>query len=173
MGLSVQNIGTKFKTHAPASTYTATEVARELPQYLRVGLGYTFALYPSHGAGFTPLSGAVTGEFRSWLNPDLTSQQNFWGCGAGLSFYDILTFRGGWVWYPFSSIYNTEGSASRFRYGAGVTLPLQQFGVSVPILCSANYTAIPIQDMNFYFASSQRLMLDTFSFEVNYTGGLW
>ena len=176
LGLSIQNIGTKYKIHYAANEYRGPlESSEILPQYLRFGVSYTFNAFQSEESGIVPLAGSITGEWRIQLSPGAYSGEDFEGCGAELTFYEILTIRGGRIWYPYRDVYSDPGAPSPFRYGAGITIPLERIGLSVPFSFSAHYTSIPLWrpifspiDIPLPWKSE-----DTFSFEAHYAGGLW
>jgi hypothetical protein len=177
LGLSVQNIGTKYKILYAANEYRGPlEETKALPQYLRLGVSYSFKAFQSEENGIIPLAGSITGEWRrAILNSYAYTGTDYGGCGAELIFFEVLSIRGGRIWNPYNSVYSDDRAPSPFRYGAGISIPLEKFGVAVPFTFSANYTVIPL--WRTMTANIEALLpwrsFDAFSFEAHYTGVLW
>ena len=162
VGMSYQNIGTRWKLTYPVSTLDQTvhnvEMYTQLPEYFRIGLSYAMSVRPPEGRRLAPFAAVISGEFRSLQAPipypitlfgsgsgTAYPETSYWGLGLELTLYEILSLRGGAAWRPYSDAEGDRDRAS-LRYGAALHLPLQKVGVDFPLSVSVQYTVIPVSE---------------------------
>ncbi len=162
-GVSVQNVGTKVKFHFSTESETNDQ---PLPEYFHAGLALTLHIPPADEHGHAPFGATLTAEYTNVLNylPEGIGGSVYWGGGVELTLLEIVSLRGGFVINPYTNIYG-EADRVAYRYGAGVNLPLERLGIPLPVVLSAEYSAIPLNDVGLGFLfGAQRHTLDVFSF---------
>jgi hypothetical protein len=191
LGMSYQNIGSRWKVEYPPSPGQHTLVGvyqgvqeTQLPEYFRIGLSYALRIRPTEDGGLSPFAAILTGEFRSLQAPlpDTYTlypsgapypETSYWGLGFECTFFEILSIRSGAAFRPFDGV---EGDRDRpsFRYGAGVNLPLHRIGIGLPLTASVQYTVVPVIEHGYYLSPGDRTgTLPVFSIDIQYTGSPW
>ena len=163
-GVSLQNVGTKIKYRWEGVSQSSDQ---PLPGYFHAGCALKVGFPPAETAGPSLLTTTFTLEYTNLLNytSDRVGGSASWGAGLELVLGEIVSLRGGFVVRPVTSIYG-EGGSVAYRYGTGVDLPLERLGIRIPLILSAEYSAIPLHDVGIGFLGPQRHTLDAFSFEV-------
>ena len=191
VGLSYQNVGSRWKIAYPQSAYQGALMEYDqnteevqLPEYFRIGVSYAMRIQPPEKGGLSPFAALLTAEFRSLQNPVQTGYEiywpspvspetSYWGFGLECTVFEFLSLRGGAAFRPFESM---EGDRDRpsFRYGAGIHIPVQRIGVDIPLTASIQYTVVPAVDHGYYLGPPDRTgTFPVFSIDIQYSGSPW
>jgi hypothetical protein len=181
--ISFQNIGQRWKVPSYSNAIMIPDwfwKSNGLPQFVRVGGSYGMRVRPAEESDFSPFAAVFSGEFRRLLTPhDPFAGSSYWGFGLECTIYEFLSLRGGASFKPFSNFEGEKNRAS-FRYGAALRLPMQKFGILLPLTVSFDYTVVPLNTvlpvMGIYpplIEGKAGTPLPAFSLEFQYTGSPW
>jgi len=144
-GAAFQNFGTDYKELDNIFSKDFRYV--RLPKYLKLGFAVDAQLRNSSGANDFKV--VITGQYK-WLTNPLKRERNdvdYWGGGAEFTIKEIFSARAGFFQTPeYWLIY--DRAKPLFRYGFGVKIPLQNIGINLPFILSADYSLIPINDVS-------------------------
>jgi len=172
-GASLQNFGTDFKPLASSSIEQySSEYIQKLPRYFRFGLALAMNIHPATPGGLTPLSFQLTTEYRNFLNGPDPDSRGFGGVGAEITLFELVAARAGGFVEPLRDVYGMEGKLA-FRYGVGVSLPLDRLGVDVPLHFTGDVAAIPLDTDDIIFFPVEHTTLVVFSIGVQYTNPIF
>lgn len=169
-GLSVQNFGNEMEETNAA--YPDIVLKNELAKYARVGFAYETKMILGEKMQVN-VDVSITGEYQKLLNPGYDEKFNvdYWGAGAEIKFFKIISVRAGAVVPPTNSLLHERGKLN-WRYGAGLNYPL--FILDKPFAISFDYTYIPISsDQTEIDFINARDNLYAFSFSLSYNGKLF
>jgi hypothetical protein len=144
-GLAFQNFGTDYKE---LDNIFAKEFRYvRLPKYLK--LGFAFDTQLRNNSGSNDFEVVITGQYKCLTNPLKREKTDvdYWGGGTEFTIKETFVARAGFLQTPeYWLIY--DRAKPMFRYGFGVIIPLHKIGVNLPLVLSADYSFIPINDIS-------------------------
>lgn len=152
LGTTIQNFGTDFKEKD--NIFNNEYHLVRLPRFLKIGFAYNIQFKKNDGKN--DLEILFTGNYKSFLNPlkNEKGDVDYWGGGAQVKIKELIIVRIGSYQTPeYNLLY--ERAKPLFRYGFGINLPLNKLGLETPITISADYTFIPINQIEIYNLQGQ------------------
>ena len=151
IGTSFQNFGTDYKEkdYFFGNDYQFVR----LPKYFRIGLAYNLQFKNSDDRNDFEI--LVTSSYKSLLNPLLYEKGDvdYWGVGSQFRIKELFVARIGVFQTPEHLIYYDRAKMI-FRYGFGINFPLSKLGLEIPLTISADYSFIPINQINLLYNSA-------------------
>lgn len=152
LGTTVQNFGTDFKE----KDYIFNNEFRyvRLPRFFKIGFAYNIQF--KNVDKKNDLEILVTGNYKNLLNPlkNEKGDVDYWGLGSQIKIKELFVARVGSFQTPeYNLLY--DRAKPLFRYGFGINLPLSKLGLETPITISADYTFIPINQIEIYNLEGQ------------------
>ncbi|TAK54098.1 MAG: hypothetical protein EPO24_13455 [Bacteroidetes bacterium] len=164
-GASLQNYGTDLRYR---SGFDGKEYFIKLPRYLRMGLSYAITTLPNDADAPSLFKALLSAESKFQVNSSSSQSVFFWGLGAEITIYELLSLRVGGKTNPYSSPYGEE-DALRVRYGAGINFPLNYLSFDTPLRLTFDYAGIPIETPSPYWYSPVKTsVLQVFSLGLEY-----
>lgn len=178
-GCSVHNIGTKYtaeKKYIDDPIGGSTENEIKYPQIFKIGFSYLVT--PFEKINITPISILFSASLNTSINSDEVQypEDKFKSLGLDINFFEIASFRLGAVIYDESNgVYGRENKFN-WRYGFGININPEKYGINIPISLSFNYTWIPLDMDNiasFFYSMIRRENLDAFNFTISYNNSFF
>ncbi len=148
LGLSLQNIGTKYEEEHKVNVSQKFDVT--LPRYLRAGFAYESNLTLGRVSRFE-IGLLITGEYKSLLNPAAAEKNDvdYWSGGIEATFFKIVSVRAGFLNSPEYSVL-FDRKKFNWRYGAGLKIPMAIMGLKHPVVVKFDYAVIPTNSLEYY-----------------------
>ncbi len=152
LGTTIQNFGTDFKE----KDYIFNDEYHfvRLPRFLKLGFAYNIQFRKNDNKN--DLDILFTGNYKNFLNPlkNETGDVDFWGVGSQINIKELLSIRIGYFQTPeYNLLY--DRAKPLLRYGFGINLPLNKIGFEIPLTISADYTLIPVNQIEMYNLEGQ------------------
>jgi hypothetical protein len=152
LGTTIQNFGTDFKEKDYIFNNEFKFV--RLPRFLKFGFAYNIQFRNNENKN--DLEILFTGSYKSFLNPLKyeIGDVDYWGVGSQVKIKDFFVARVGSYQSPeYNLLY--DRAKPLLRYGFGINLPLSKLGFDIPLTISADYTFIPINQIEMYNLDGQ------------------
>lgn len=147
IGTSFQNFGADYKEK---DFYFGNEYQLiRLPKFFRIGIAYNLQFKNSIDQNDFEI--LITSNYKGLLNPLINEKGDvdYWGAGSQFRIKELFVVRVGVIQTPENIIYYDRAKPI-LRYGLGINLPLTKLGLEIPLTISADYSFIPINQINIF-----------------------
>ncbi|MCX7876695.1 MAG: hypothetical protein N2321_11090 [Melioribacteraceae bacterium] len=152
IGTTLQNFGTDYKEKDFIFSNDYRIV--RLPRYFKIGFAYNLQFKSNETKNDFQI--LLTGNYKSLLNPlkKEIGDVDYWGIGTQIQIKEMFLIRIGSIQLPENNLLYDRAKPI-LRYGFGLNLPLNKFGVEIPLTISADYAFIPINQIEMYNQNGQ------------------